>query len=582
MVTKNGLDVICAGMYRACSTWQYEVAAHLVEEHRQGRRLGYLLSSVYTAMLAQEAESRSLDSAGPRPWRVLKAHEGERAMARELVAGRARALYAYRDVRDVVFSLMHKRGKTFEEILRQGMIHQILANDRFWMGQPNVLVQRYEDLISQPARGVTELAEHLGLELGSGEAERITALYSQESNRARTAALKQKLEQAGVDLDSAGSTQIYDPGSLLHWNHMRQKDAASWRTAATPRQKEVLHRLCGRWLESRGYSLEDALASRSNVSLASVRNSLQSEIDMMVGLADFLVRTTSLRFPNTARTVKSMLGMATAPDAVASVWADAIPERSSAATRRRCRLSPGLARKTRSALTLSNRPRRRAAPRSPSFRGGRIRYPLALSLPYKFIGALEERLLHQPDVLRFIAIGIRHIVLDDVAPTWRVERAFRVIARPDGETRDPGSLDLGHPVPSGRLRSVLPVSPRLRIELEGLGLLATPLILVFNLCNGLEPGFTRHTRAEPGAGASFLFDVIGSLKFLADLFCLDRPGPDRPCRAAPAATPCSPQSSAASLRGTASYPVSHSFSFGGALAWLFVALRCPGSLSPER
>ena len=267
------------------------------------------------------------------PWRVLKAHEGERAMARELVAGRARALYAYRDVRDVVFSLMHKRGKTFEEILRQGMIHQILANDRFWMGQPNVLVQRYEDLISQPARGVTELAEHLGLELGSGEAERITALYSQESNRARTAALKQKLEQAGVDLDSAGSTQIYDPGSLLHWNHMRQKDAASWRTAATPRQKEVLHRLCGRWLESRGYSLEDALASRSNVSLASVRKSLQSEIDMMVGLADFLVRTTSLRFPNTARTVKSMLGMATAPDAVASVWADAIPERSSAATR---------------------------------------------------------------------------------------------------------------------------------------------------------------------------------------------------------------------------------------------------------
>ena len=61
-------------------------------------------------------------------------------MARELAAGRACALYAYRDVRDVVFSLMHKRGKTFEEILRQGMIHQILANDRFWMAQPSVLV----------------------------------------------------------------------------------------------------------------------------------------------------------------------------------------------------------------------------------------------------------------------------------------------------------------------------------------------------------------------------------------------------------------------------------------------------------
>ena len=96
---------------------------------------------------------------------------------------------------------MHKRGKTFEQILRQGMIHQILANDRFWMRQRNVLVQRYEDLISEPARSVTELADHLGIALTPGEAERIAALYSQESNRARTEALKQRLEQAGVDLE---------------------------------------------------------------------------------------------------------------------------------------------------------------------------------------------------------------------------------------------------------------------------------------------------------------------------------------------------------------------------------------------
>ena len=118
-------------------------------------------------------------------------------MARELLAGRARALYAYRDVRDVVFSLMHKRGKTFEQILRQGMIHQILANDRFWMAQPGVLVQRYEDLISDPANGVTELANHLGLTLEDGEAERIAALYSQESNRARTEALKTAARAGG-------------------------------------------------------------------------------------------------------------------------------------------------------------------------------------------------------------------------------------------------------------------------------------------------------------------------------------------------------------------------------------------------
>ena len=53
MVSDRGHDVFCAGMYRACSTWQYEVAAHLLEEHHDGQRLGYLASGEYTALLKQ-------------------------------------------------------------------------------------------------------------------------------------------------------------------------------------------------------------------------------------------------------------------------------------------------------------------------------------------------------------------------------------------------------------------------------------------------------------------------------------------------------------------------------------------------
>jgi hypothetical protein len=320
VVSFRGIDVLCAGMYRACSTWQYEVAAHVVEEHRGGRRLGYLASGEYTALLRSGA-------GGGTAWSVIKAHEGERAMARELSAGRARAFYVHRDIRDVVFSLMHKRGKTFEQILRQGMIHQVLANDRFWMAQPNVLVQRYDDLISEPARGVMELANHLCIALKVGEAERIAGLYSQESNRARTEALRQKLEQAGVDLDNAGNTQICDPSSLLHWNHMRQKGAASWRTAATPQQVAILRRLCGRWLDARGYSQEGMRRRRWDFTRNGLRDAFRDEIDIMVGRLNYLVRTTSVRFPKTASTVKRMLGMSVETKAGATVWADPIPTR---------------------------------------------------------------------------------------------------------------------------------------------------------------------------------------------------------------------------------------------------------------
>jgi hypothetical protein len=222
---------------------------------------------------------------------------------------------------------MHKRGKTFEQILRQGMIHQILANDRFWMAQPNVLVQRYDDLIAEPARGVMDLAAHLGLALTDNEAERIADLYSQESNRARTEAFKQRLEQAGVDLQNAGNTQICDPASLLHWNHMRQKGAASWRRAATPQQIAILHRLCSRWLKSRGYSLEGMPARRWDFTLNGLGNGFRGEVDIMVGRLNYLVRTTSVRFPKAASTVKRMLGMPVDAKAGATVWADPIPVR---------------------------------------------------------------------------------------------------------------------------------------------------------------------------------------------------------------------------------------------------------------
>jgi hypothetical protein len=327
VVNKMGLDVICAGMYRACSTWQYEVAAHLVEQYQGGLRLGYLASGEYTALLRQDHQKAMASLAKRKDWRVIKAHEGERSMASELAAGRACALYAHRDVRDVVFSLMHKRGKTFEQILRQGMIHQILANDRFWMARPHVLVQRYEDLLTHPSAGVQELASHLGFALAPGEAERIADHYSQESNRARTEALRQRLEQAGVDLKNAGNTQICDPSSLLHWNHMRQQGAGSWQASATPRQSAILHRLCGRWLKARGYSLAEIPAPKMDLSIRGLRELLQGEVDLLVGVANFLVRTTSLRFPKTARAAKRLLGIPIEATAGATVWADPIPTR---------------------------------------------------------------------------------------------------------------------------------------------------------------------------------------------------------------------------------------------------------------
>ena len=238
-------------MYRACSTWQYEVVAHLVEQRLQGERLGYLSAESYAA--ADDPSSRIPERGGRgrgrRVWRALKSHEGGRSFARALRSGRALAVYAFRDLRDVVLSLMRKRAVSFQELLRQGMIHQLLANDAFWRAQPRVLIQRYEDLIVDPVTGVLQIARHLGLALTRGEAVEIADEYSIASNQARINSLLQRLHDAGIDLTNPINRQVCDPTTLLHWNHLGPGGAGSWRQSCQCATKSCagpdLRRLAG-------------------------------------------------------------------------------------------------------------------------------------------------------------------------------------------------------------------------------------------------------------------------------------------------------------------------------------------------
>jgi hypothetical protein len=322
---RRDADVICAGMYRACSTWQYEVVAHLLERHRDGRRLGYLTGEQYHELV--RADTAKTGSSARTGQRAFKSHEGDRCFARALAEGRAVAVYAYRDVRDVVFSLMHKRGLTFEQLLRQGMIHQVLANDRFWTRQPNVLIQRYEEILADPIGSVRALADHLGIVLDENEAARIADAYSLESNKARTEALRRRLEQAGMDLKTAANAQICDSDTLLHWNHVRN-GGSSWSAEATPRQRRALQRLCGRWLQSRNYALRPASSGSSAVAdpHLNMRDLIRIETDLLAGWLNHQVRSASQRFPRLAVAVKRLLGIPTPAQVGATVWSESKSE----------------------------------------------------------------------------------------------------------------------------------------------------------------------------------------------------------------------------------------------------------------
>ncbi len=300
-------DVICGGMYRACSTWQYEVVGHLIERHLRGERLGHLTGKAYAARCESFSRHEIHAGAGRRTWRVLKSHEGHRCFARALSSGQALAVYTYRDIRDVVSSLMQQRGLAFEELLWQGMVQQLLVNDRFWRAQPRVLVQRYEELVADPVTAVVQLARHLGLGVTRREAGEIADEYSLESNRQRIAALRRRLENAGIDLNAPGNLQICDPVTLLHWNHLRPGGAGSSRTDLRHSERVLLYRLCGAWLLANGYASEREAAALAG---HDSRVGLRGELTLAVGRLAGWLRRPEAHCPRTAQRIRQLLGMA--------------------------------------------------------------------------------------------------------------------------------------------------------------------------------------------------------------------------------------------------------------------------------
>ena len=241
--------VLCVGMYRACSTWQYGVAGLLLDRQPGARHLGFIDGGRF----ASDVEP-GLD---PSAWGVLKVHDAHEHYAGLLAEGRALAIYSHRDLRDVAFSWMHKTGSTFEEVVASGFFDRCLRNDRFWRLQPGMLHQTYEGLMADPARGVTEIARHLGLSIEPGEAESIAEALSLEANRKRTDDLARRLVASGVSLSSKDQDS-YDPASLLHWNHLRSGKVGDWRERATPEQRATLGRICGSWLIEHGYEVDDS------------------------------------------------------------------------------------------------------------------------------------------------------------------------------------------------------------------------------------------------------------------------------------------------------------------------------------
>lgn len=251
--------VICAGMLRSCSTWQYMVVSDLVEQVRKGTRHGFVDVEQYRSIKAEQQELEHISPAYRNKWRVIKVHEEHEEFARDLEAGRALAVYSYRDLRDVTFSLMRLRQISFEEaVFEYKTLEAIIRSHAFWMSQPNTLVQQYEILVNAPEDSIQKISRHLRIPLQTGACSSLALQYSLDANRQRTQVLAARLEADGLDLLDPVNRESHDEESCLHWNHIWEGRVGIWRQLATEKQCADFARVIGPWLVEHGYERENS------------------------------------------------------------------------------------------------------------------------------------------------------------------------------------------------------------------------------------------------------------------------------------------------------------------------------------
>lgn len=241
--------VICCGMYRSGSTWQYLVASDLVEAASRGRRIGFVTGDSFNDV------AQHLDD--PSQTFVLKCHDFHPLYGDLIAQGRAKAVYSYRDIRDVACSLMWKLRFSFGQTMASDAFRAALDSYYKWIAVPDRLIQYYETLVHNPSAAVAEIASYLSIDIDEARTCEIVQKNSLESNKKRIESLAEMLAQQGVDLSSAANALLYDHETLLHWNHLRPSTALSWRTTLGFDELMAMRPIIQSWLTDAGFEEDD-------------------------------------------------------------------------------------------------------------------------------------------------------------------------------------------------------------------------------------------------------------------------------------------------------------------------------------
>ncbi len=234
--------IICCGMPRSGSTWQYQIVSGLVEKFRVGRRIGFLPAEVY--LKSTHATTKTQE------FLVLKCHDYHPYFGQLCQDGLAKTIYSFRDIREVALSIAWKLGISILETIHGDALQHAIDSYYLWTATPNILIQRYEAFTSQPQKAILEISSHIGLTLSERDASQLAQNFSKDTNRIYVEKFKNSLLTQGIEPEK--DYLMYDQHSLLHWNHIRPESTKRWQDL-DPEELQEMSLVVQQWLLDTGF-----------------------------------------------------------------------------------------------------------------------------------------------------------------------------------------------------------------------------------------------------------------------------------------------------------------------------------------
>jgi hypothetical protein len=240
--------VICNGVIRSGSTWSFNVCREMVQEDAIRNRKAF--GSAY--LDAQPLEQFISQPQPPAASAVVKAHGLGPVAMTALRHGRARAVCTYRDPRDCIASDLAFMRYPLEIAIKR--VGGTLDPIRVYQTTPNILLVRYEDMMTDRFREIRRIADHLGIEMNAEDVRRIDANTNMDSSER---VCKQMKHQPQKMLKIA--THLVDPTTHLHENHLNGGTVGRWRQDLSTDQAAYLSEMFSGWLLQLGYETPESL-----------------------------------------------------------------------------------------------------------------------------------------------------------------------------------------------------------------------------------------------------------------------------------------------------------------------------------